>query len=105
MVKLVIQLTENDVTFTALNGASSVSVALYDMSTKAVVLLKDSSDPNVTLNDPEVGSISWQILSTDTVGLNSGKYGLAVQVKSGTSYIEWDDGYSVNLVNEIITNS
>ena len=105
MVKLTVTLTENSVAYADLGTADVVKMAIYNYATKAIALQVDTPDSNITLDDGGTGIISWQLTSPQTNALAVGHYGLAIQIEASSNILEWDEGVSLQVVQQIISNS
>jgi len=90
-------LSLNGATYTALSAATIVKCALVEVATSSNVLEVDSSDPNVLLDDPATGDVSWVLTSAQTEALSLGIHSLAIQVEIAPEIYEWVEDKIVNV--------
>jgi len=103
MFKLEIALKENGTTYSDLAAADSVTVRIESVD-GAESLQATNSDSTVTIDDPDVGTVSWQLTSVNTDAFPVGTYKVSVQVLyGGTNKIEWNEARTVEVVDQNIT--
>ena len=90
-------LTLNGVVYPDLATATVVKCALVECATALNVVEVDSTDPNVVLDNPLAGDVSWTLTPAQTALLNNGLHSLAVQVEAGADVYEWVESKIVNV--------
>lgn len=103
MFKIVAALTENDLVYGDLGTADVVKVKLVNRD-RITSLELDDTDANVTIDDPVLGSVSWQLTSVQTAALPVGVYAFAVQVEYGgnTNILEWLEKASIEITCQLV---
>jgi hypothetical protein len=95
-------LTLNGEVYPNLGTADVVKCALVEVATGTNVLQVDSTDPNISLDDPLTGDVSWILTPAQTGLLNTGPHSLAVQVEIAGDIYEWVEDKIVNVKPEYI---
>ena len=101
LFKIVTALTENGSAYADLGAADLVRCKLVSKN-KQTVLEADSDGGNVTLDDPALGSVSWQLTSNQTALLPLGVYDFAIQSEQSGNIIEWVESGSIEIVYGLI---
>lgn len=98
---LQIALKADGVAYPDLAAADSVTCFLSSLDGNDTLTVADS-DPNVTVDSPATGSVTWTLTSAQTDALATGLYNLAVQSVQGVSKLEWVDNNAVEIYNQRI---
>ncbi len=106
MAKLVYNLLENGDPVTTLASAVEIRLALVKYLTTTVALETTDASSLVTVDDPQTGSISWQLTSTQTDGLAVGQYTTCIQAQyAGGQFLEWKDVGGVSITRQCLENT
>ena len=94
-------LTLNDATITDLAAADIVRVKVI-RSDGSVFLESDTTNPNVTIDDPAVGTVQWVITSAQSTTLTPGTYTVAVQREDLGVILELNTKNAFKIIDQYI---
>jgi len=103
--KLIIPMTKNGIAYPDLGDADRIKLAMVKHSDDSIAFQVDDTNSNVSVDDPDEGTITWQMTSAQTGLLDITQYSVAIQVENGSEFLEWQDIKAFNVKKQLIPNT